>query len=86
MQEGLVNLKKYYNHVDYILTHDIYTSLLMQMDGGSELYKPDKLSDYLQKIKQSVKYTEWVFGHFHINMNFYCEKATCIYEQIVRII
>jgi hypothetical protein len=86
MNEGLENLEKQNNKVDYILTHCAYTSLLRQLDGGSGLYESDYLTNYLQKIKQSVDYKQWVFGHFHVNENFYWERATCIYEQIVRIL
>lgn len=86
MNEGLMNLEKQNNKVDYILTHCIYTSLLKQMDGGSGLYEKDILSDYFQQIKQNVDYKQWFFGHFHVNQTYYWERATCIYEQIIRIL
>lgn len=86
MEEGLNNLKKQNYKVDYIITHSPYTSLLSQMDGGSGLYKRDRLTDYLQKMKQMVEYKQWVFGHMHENVNFSWERSTCIYEQIVRIL
>lgn len=86
MNEGLINLEKQNNKVDYILTHCIYTSLLKQMDGGSGLYEKDILTDYLQKIKQNVDYKQWLFGHMHVNQTYYWERATCIYEQIIRIL
>lgn len=86
MEEGLNTLKKQNYKVDYIITHSPYTSLLSQMDGGSGLYERDRLTDYLQKIKQTVEYKQWIFGHMHENVNFYWERATCIYEQIVRIL
>ena len=86
MQEGLDNLQKKNNKVDYIITHCPYTSMLRQMDGGSGLYNSDYLTDYLQKIKQTVDYKWWIFGHMHQNTNFYWERSTCIYEQIIRIL
>lgn len=86
MQNGIDNLKKHGNKVDYIITHSPYTSLLKQMDGGSGLYKSDILTDYFQTIKQTVDYKQWLFGHMHINQTYYWERATCIYEQIVRIL
>lgn len=86
MQEGWNNLEKQNNEVDYIITHSPYTSLLREMDGGSGLYKSDYLTDYLQKIKQIVKYKKFFFGHMHQNVNFNLEKAICIYEQIIRIL
>ena len=86
MQEGLDNLKKSDNKVDYIITHCAYNSLLPQLDGGSGLYTKDMLTDYLQQIKQTVDYKHWLFGHYHINKTFYWESASCLYEQIIRIV
>lgn len=51
MQDGILNLKKRDNKVDYILTHCPFTSLLPQMDRGRKLYKSDYLTDYFQLIK-----------------------------------
>ncbi|MDE7284419.1 MAG: metallophosphoesterase [Lachnospiraceae bacterium] len=86
LKVGLLNLEKYDNKVDYIITHSPYTSLLKQMVGGSELYQSDRLIDYLQEIKQTVDYKHWLFGHMHVNQTFHCEKSSCLYEQIIRIL
>ncbi len=86
MKEGLLNLEKVNNKVDYIITHSPYTSLLKRMDGGAGLYKSDKLTDYLQEIKQTVDYKAWLFGHMHINKTFRHDKSSCLYEQIVQIL
>lgn len=86
MQEGLTNLEKYNNKVDYIITHCPYTSLLREMDDGMELYKKDYLTDYLQKVKETVQYNHWFFGHMHIDKNYSYEQSSCLYEQIIRIL
>lgn len=86
MQEGLINLEKYNNKVDYIITHSPYTSLLSQMDGGSGIYQSNILTDYLQKIKESVEYKHWLFGHMNINQTYHLERSSCLYEQIIRIV
>lgn len=86
MNEGMVNLEKQNNKVDYIITHSPYTSLLRQMDGGSGLYQRDRLTDYLQEIKQNVDYKAWLFGHMHQNKTFHWERSSCLYEQIIRIL
>lgn len=85
MEEGIKNLKSHDQKVDYIVTHCPYTSLLKKMDSGAHLYEPDYLTDYLQKIRESVKYKKWFFGHMHINEDFKEENAIGIYEQIIRI-
>lgn len=84
MEEGLCNLEKHGNRVDYIVTHSPYTSLLKQMDEDSGLYQSDRLTDYLQEIKESVSYKAWFFGHMHINEAW--GNSICLYEQIIRIL
>lgn len=86
MQEGLDNLKKYDNKVDYIITHCPYTSLLNKLDGGSGLYQSDRLTDYLQHIKEVVSFKYWLFGHMHIDKQFYNENSIGLYWQIPRLI
>ena len=86
MDEGIHNLSKENNRVDYVLTHCPPTSILKQMDGGSGLYQADILSDYLQTIKENVEYKKWLFGHMHVNENYPWENAVGLYEQIVRIL
>ena len=85
MEEGLRNLEKHNNRVDFIITHSPYTSVLMQMDAGSGLYHKDRLTDYLQNIKETVQYSQWFFGHMHVNQNFPWDKTIAIFEQIIRI-
>ena len=86
MKEGFINLIRNNNKVDYIITHSPYTSLLKQMDGGFGSYKSDRLTDYLQEIKQTVDYKHWLFGHMHQNKTFHWERSSCLYEQIIRIL
>ena len=52
------------------------------MEGSKKMIY---LTDYLQKIRESVKYKKWFFGHIHINEDFKEENAIGIYEQIIRI-
>ena len=86
MDNGIQNLKKVNNKVDFIITHSPSTSLLKQMDGGTGLYKSDILSDYLEEIMQNTDYYMWFFGHMHINQMFQRERSICLYEQIIRIL
>lgn len=83
MDEGIHNLQKENNKVDYILTHCPPTSVLKQMNNN---YGSDYLTDYLQTIKENIKYKKWLFGHMHVNENYQWDKAACLYEQIVRIL
>lgn len=83
MDEGIRNLERENNKVDYILTHCPPTSVLKQMNNN---YRSDYLTDYLQTIKENIKYKKWLFGHMHVNENYQWDKAACLYEQIVRIL
>lgn len=85
MAEGLWNLGHHNNKVDYIIAHSPYTSLLKQMDGGSGLYGSDRLTDYLEHIKETVDHKHFFFGHMHCNETFPEEHSTCLFEQIVEI-
>ena len=85
MEEGINNLKRYHNKVDFIITHSPCTSVLKQMDAGAGLFHADRLTDYLQKIKENTEYSKWFFGHMHVNENIPWEKSIAIFEQIIRI-
>lgn len=82
MQEGRRNLAMHDNKVDYIVTHCCSSSTQVLL--GSGIYKPDILTDYLEEIKQNVKFKKWFFGHYHVNYNVNAEEIL-IYEQIIRI-
>lgn len=86
MLEGLKNLEKHNNKVDYIVTHSPYAELVAYLDGGAGIYTQDVLTEYLQKIKEIVEYKHFLFGHMHLNQTFHWDKSSCIYEQIVRIL
>lgn len=65
MQEGLENLARHGNSVDYILTHCAPTSL--QNAICEDDYPVNALTDYLERIKNTVSYKRWFFGHYHEN-------------------
>ncbi len=83
MNEGMINLQKYNNEVDYIVTHCCSTSTQNAI-GGKGLYAPDIATDYLERIKNTVAFRKWFFGHYHDNLNVN-DKELLIYEQIIRI-
>ena len=83
MKEGLANLQKHNNTVDYIVTHCCSTGTQYAI-GENGVYAPDKATDYLETIKNTVTFKKWFFGHYHDNMNVN-EKEILLYEQIIRI-
>lgn len=65
-EEGLNNLEKTGNKVDYILTHtapySICRQLVNHMYSGEE-----ELQQYFDVIKDAVEFKEWYFGHWHMD-------------------
>ena len=81
-QEGLKNLQKYHNEVDFIVTHCCASSTQAIMSDG--LYKPDMLTEYFEKIRQTAIFKKWFFGHYHDNRNV-TKDELLLWEQIIRI-
>ena len=82
MDEGIKNLAEHNNKVDFILTHCTASSTAALLSHG--LYKPDKLTNYLEEIRCNVDYKRWLCGHYHDNKAI-TVKDIVLYEQIVRI-
>lgn len=83
MGEGLTNLAAHDNKVDFVLSHCAPASIVALIGKG--LYDQDILTNYLQKIKETIEYKKWIFGHYHINKMINNEDI-CLYEQIIRIV
>lgn len=83
MQNGIDNLEKYDNKVDFVVTHCGATSTAALISMGC--YKPDRLTDYLEEIRSRVECKKWFMGHYHDNR---CvnDKEIILYEQIIRIV
>ena len=68
--------------VDYIITHCAPTSIALM---GTRHNEADRLTDFLQEVRERAKYHYWLFGHYHDNRAI-DEKHILLWEQIVRII
>lgn len=80
---GIMNLSKHNNKVDFVLTHSPSTSMLYLLNSRG-LYEPDILTNYLEDIRINIDYKKWFFGHMHIDKAIN-DKNIGLYEQIVRI-
>ena len=83
MQEGIRNLALHDNEVDFVVSHCCAASTQVLIGGG--MYKRDYLNEYLEKIRRSVQFQKWFFGHYHDNRNVNAQEIL-IYEQIIRIV
>ena len=81
MQHGIESLAKVGNRVDYVITHSPSAGM-MEALGCTE---HNALTDYLEKIRTTVEYGKWFFGHMHDNTQI-DEKEFLLYEQIIKII
>ena len=67
-EEGLLNLEKVGNKVDYIFTHtaprEICKRMVQKMYSGEE-----ELQDYLQRISETVDFKKWYYGHWHFDVD-----------------
>ena len=81
-EEGLTNLNKVNNQVDYILSHCAPDQLQEQI---AYWYKHNKLTNYLEIVRQTIKFGWHYFGHYHIDKDFLNYKATCIYNNIIEL-
>lgn len=83
IQRGLDNLKENNNKVDFIISHCAPQSIADIIGCG--LYQEDILTDYFEKIKNTVNFTKWIFGHYHDNMKI-LDDYILLYYQFVRIV
>ena len=83
LEEGRKNLEANGNKVDFIVSHCCAASTQVLLGGG--MYKSDYLNEYFEKLRQSVQFKKWFFGHYHDNKNVNAEEIL-LYEQIIRIV
>ena len=79
-EEGLTNLNKVNNQVDYILSHCAPDQLQEQI---AYWYKQDKLTSYLEIVRQTIEFKDWFLGHYHINKDF--GKYHVLYNNIIEL-
>lgn len=65
MEEGNRNLSMYNYEVDYILTHTASedTMSIFHLDNNNN----KRLNNYLEYVRENVKYNHWYMGHLHRN-------------------
>lgn len=86
LDEGIANLKKHNNKVDYIITHSCSERALMypQIRNSATLKLSCPESQVLSYIEEIAEYKHWYFGHFHIDAEL-SDKYTVLYQDIKRI-
>ena len=80
-EEAVRNLDRVNWKVDCILTHCAPTSIVEKLDGS---YDSDRLTDFLEMVKQRCRFNYWFLGHYHRN----CvidERFIIQWEQMVEL-
>lgn len=79
--EGLDNLEKVGNKVDYIITHDCPSNILYRINPTYNNYN---VTRYLFEIDKNVEFKHWYFGHHHFDKTF-DQKHTVLYSELVKL-
>jgi len=81
-EEGLNNLDKHDNKIDYILTHTCPSEVSKIVCDYKDITSIEK---YFDVIQGDIKFKHWYFGHYHVT-NRINKKFTCIYNEVIRLI
>lgn len=82
MEEGLENLKKHNNQVDYIITHCLPSRDQYELKDGA--FPKDAITEYLEYLKDTVTYTHWYCGHYHVNKDL-CGNISVVFNRILEV-
>ena len=80
--EAKRNLDRCGWQADYIITHCAPSSTAIMESCHN---KADRLTEFLQEVKEKAEYSYWLFGHYHDNRAI-DSKHILLWEQIVQII
>ena len=83
LENALMNLEKYDNKVDYILTHCCSEKTMSKLTNV--IYEFDILNKFFNIIEDDVSFEKWYFGHYHIDKDI-DSKHSCLYNTIKRIL
>lgn len=82
LDEGVANLKKYNNEVDFIVTHSCSERAFNypQIKNSATLKADCPESGMLSYFEDFVKYKTWFFGHFHVDAEFGGRYVALMFE------
>jgi len=81
-KRAISNLKKHNYKIDLVITHDCPTSFLKRFRWYNE-YVDVEFNDYLESLKNTIKFKHWFFGHHHKDESE--GNLHCLYESIVEV-
>lgn len=86
LDEGIENLKRFGNKVDYIITHSCSERAMMYpaIRNSATLKLDCPEVQMLSYIEDNATFKHWYFGHFHVDAEL-SDKYTVLFENIVEI-
>ena len=84
VQHCLDTISDHDNDVDYVITHTCPREVARWMEGKYGFGKrDDPVTQTLSHIASAVTYKQWLFGHWHVTMEF--GKYRCLYHDYARL-
>lgn len=91
-EHALQNLEAHQWKVDYVLSHDVFTShpLSKKYESSFEGYGPDQaeLHQFLDQIEKKLDYQVWFHGHYHTDQLHWTQKerpVLCLFDQVINL-
>lgn len=89
IQEGFKNLSKVNHQVDFVITHDCPSFLLLLVAlyasyGSRDKFEPRESNIALERFLTVLEFKHWYFGHYHVDKPL-TEKYTCLYKSVVEL-
>lgn len=78
-KEALANLERINWKVDYVLTHDLPTLQLIELNAR---FYPYELTNWLEEVRQKLSYSHWFCGHHHLDVNL-SEHIHVLFDNII---
>ena len=82
-EEGFHNLEKVGNEVDYVITHCAPDKVQDNIGFAYRHYQHDKLTNYLETVRKTIKFKAWYFGHYHTDDDL--GKFHVLYDDIIEL-
>ncbi|WP_288229590.1 metallophosphoesterase [Faecalicoccus pleomorphus] len=89
-ENAMKNLAAHNWKVDYILTHDVFSShpLSKKYETTLDGYGKDRknLHDFLEQVEKKVDYNVWFHGHYHTDQLYRTKEdrpVLCLFDQVI---
>ncbi len=87
LEEGIANLRRFGNRVDFIITHScderaLWDARLRLTSHKTGIYEDNLM---LSWFEQNVSYKHWYFGHYHVDLQL-SDIKTAIYRSILPLV